>query len=74
MITFLRLLGLACIVVACLTLQLASAATLAALGALLLLIFGLGGFGLCVMAGQVTREERDEANGLNHPTGLEGKN
>jgi hypothetical protein len=60
MITFLRLLGLAC--------------TLAALGALLLLIFGLGGFGLCIMDGQLTREERDEANGLNHPDGLEGKN
>jgi len=74
MITFLRLLGLACIVAACLTLQLASAATLAALGALLLLIFCVFGFGLCVMAGQVTREERDEANGLKHPDGLEGKN
>jgi len=74
MITFLRLLGLACIVVASLTIQLASGDTLAAIGGCCLIGFCVMGFGLCVMAGQVTREERDEANGLKHPYGLEGKN
>ena len=49
-------------------------ATLKALGYGLLIAVFIGSLGLCVMAGQLTREERDEANGLNHPTGLEGKN
>ena len=49
-------------------------ATLKALGYCLLIALFIAALGLCVMAGQVTREERDEANGLKHPDGLEGKN
>jgi hypothetical protein len=74
MITFFRLLGLACIVVASLTIQLASRDTLAALGVCCLIGFCVMGFGLCVMAGQVTDQDLDEANGLHHPDDLEGKN
>jgi hypothetical protein len=74
MITFLRLLGLACIAAAAVGLSVASHPTLAVLGCGLLIGLGVMGFGLCVMSGEVTDQDRDEANGLHHPDDLEGKN
>lgn len=70
---FLSLGGLL-VVVAIVGIAKADTATLAALGVCLLFSVGLVGLGLCVLAGQISREERDEANGLHHPDDLEGKN
>ena len=74
MITFLRLLGLACITAAAVGLSVASLPTLVALGCALLVGLGVMGFGLCVMSGEVSDQDLDEANGLRHPDDLEGKN
>lgn len=85
MILFFRILGLASIVAATVGLSLASLPTLAALGCAILIGLCVMGFGLCVMAGQITREDLDEANGetqhqldeangLKHPDDVEGKN
>ena len=75
MILFLRLFGLAAIAAATVGLALASLPTLAALGCALLIGLGAMGFGLCVMAGQVSDDDLDDANGhLRHPDDLEGKN
>jgi hypothetical protein len=67
MIAAIRLIGLACIVAAGITLAIAETATLIALGVCLCLGLGVMGFALCVFAGCVSRQDMDEANGLNHP-------
>ncbi len=74
MTLFIRfILGLAFTALA-IVLATADKATLAALGLILGFIFcGLLAIGL-VLAGQVTPADLNEANGLNHPDGLEGKN
>ena len=74
MITFLRLLGLALIAGSCLALSVAGIGTFAAFGVGFFIGICVMGFGLCVMAGQVTKQDLDEANGLRHPDNLEGKN
>lgn len=71
---YLRTLGVLVMVAAGFVLHAAEPHTKAAIGNTALIVLGFMGFGLCIMAGQLTKEERDEANGLKHPTGLEGKN
>lgn len=48
--------------------------TLKAFGCCFLITISGSAFALCVLAGDLTKRQRDEANGLNHPDGLEGKN
>lgn len=71
---FFLILGALLVALAIVGIAKADTATLAAIGVCLLVSLGFGGFGLCVLSGQISREERDEANGLKHPDNLEGKN
>lgn len=66
--------GLLCIEAACLFLRTSSTDFLADCGIIFWILFGLGGLVLCVLSGRISRQERDEANGLRHPDNLEGKN
>jgi hypothetical protein len=74
MINAIRLIGLACIVAAALTLALAEPSTLIALGVCLLIGLYVMGFTLCVFAGMVSRQDLDEANGMNHTDNLGNQN
>lgn len=47
---------------------------LAAVGVFFLVFAGVLFLGLCVLAGQISRSDRDEANGTNHPDDLGSKN
>lgn len=71
---YLRTLGVLVMVAAAVVLHAAEPHTKAAIGSTALIVLGFMGFGLCVMAGLISRADRNEANGLKHPTGLEGKN
>lgn len=69
-----RILGAAVVLLAFLGLYASNTACLLAFGCCFLFCVGFLGLALCVMAGQVTPAELDEANGLRHPDDLEGKN
>lgn len=71
---YLRTLGVLVMVAAGFVLHAAEPHTKAAIGNTALIVLGFMGFGLCVMAGQVSRDDLDEANGLHHPDDLEDKN
>ncbi len=74
MTTAIRIIGLSCIIASALTLALAERDTLIALGVCLLIGLYVMGFTLCVFAGMVSRQDLDEANGLNHPDNSGNKN
>ena len=75
MITYLRISGLALITIATLVLATADKPLLVAIGVASLIGIGIAGFALCVMAGEVTEYDLNEANNsIRHPDEIEGKN